>query len=1231
MYKSWHFLIKSIFCRGLSMRNKHFLQLLAAVLPLLAADVFAAENLVVNGGFEKYTAGSMPEKWNITQSNAEGVVGVTDQDAVDGAALSIELKTLKKSSGFVGAVQSIFFPALKEKKLVRIRGMISGRDLQASSLVAICGTAGKNGKMTLWKTIYTKHGSFDWESFSCEVEVPAASQYLSLSFRSMGPGVLKLDNIQCFWHEAGKNSELQALNGSFKGRVNPDNGLYPNWRAKLYHGRETIGDYSSANGKTVMIWKSGAQGFGIEPELTGMLTPGVYQASAFFKTAGKGRIAAECFASSGQSLGEQQSEDFTSVQGKRCNFVFQVPVNAGKVNIYLLNQGKQPVEVSAFELKKISNKLQLSKIPFETEVYPPERTKLLYGKSTLSLIENFPLPLAFNLKGDRSLLNKPTLVVDLPEKVRLRAAFTNQPSFYQEERCKIENIVRNGKKYYRYRIENAEVFKHILPVFRADRKITLALEAAAGSTGASDPVYYRLENNGIADDWVTLNLNILPPLKKIDLPDTFRIYRWHAADFYYPAGKLLNRTWDQLALCGVTSSNGFYGDRPQREIYKQAVRARGMQFYNSAVNDNALINLYSKEEIASLGKYQETVSHGRSIHVKRFCPQYTITSAAYKKIHRARLARELKDMRAGDIVAMDYEPWDMLYWCYCQNCLSEFARINNLSKTPTPDQIRAGYESQWIKFRSEQAFRFIRQEAEFIREIVPGVILADYDYIMDFDNPEALLRRCCKDPRLLDEILDMHIPSYYHHIGVTAFNAMRDSVSNLKKPIMPICAIDGPISGYLAPGEVLNAAQIRLFTLAAAVNGCPGIWIFPGIHIDASYFAAFNQAMGEIAAIEKYCLPVLPESSDIKIKARSFSSRTINAADKLIIQYFPDWNESAAFRSVKPSGDRAFSAMLNYSNKDALFAIVKVKLDKGDYTLYDIAADKVVLSNISAENLASQGVLIKIAPEDAALLEIRPADSNDANLPSAEKQDELEKQFQQIKQQQTGKNSFKTIKNDKFQMQVCQKDQIEVRGVNFSAIMHEKSAYVISLTANGRTFKGAFGEEMIWAPQQYRRLTAQWQIPSGKLSADGKAQLSYKGVIEGLNVKLEKVFTFDQTGTVTVDYRIDGQLPADLLVKTRVFKAPDTKGIVFGDMPMLKFAAGERSFAGSDSQAGGLPGDRGGQYKVNKVQLPGSNGTLEVTFSAFPAGWYSWASSDMRTATLEWAASVGAVTRYCVK
>lgn len=157
-------------------------------------------NLIKNGSFEQLDeGGTFARDWGVNRFNAEGELCLDKENASDGN-ISVQIETTKqlKNFGFVGVGASAWFPALSGPMKLRVTCAVSSVELTQGALVVMAGTQ-KN--QTLWKTVWSKKGTFDWQTVKAEIEIPAGADYFSLSFRNSGSGVLWIDDVKASWVE----------------------------------------------------------------------------------------------------------------------------------------------------------------------------------------------------------------------------------------------------------------------------------------------------------------------------------------------------------------------------------------------------------------------------------------------------------------------------------------------------------------------------------------------------------------------------------------------------------------------------------------------------------------------------------------------------------------------------------------------------------------------------------------------------------------------------------------------------------------------------------------------------------------------------------------------------------------------------------------------------------------------------------------------------------------------
>ena len=161
-------------------------------------------------------------------------------------------------------------------------------------------------------------------------------------------------------------------------------------------------------------------------------------------------------------------------------------------------------------------------------------------------------------------------------------------------------------------------------------------------------------------------------------------------------------------------------------------------------------------------------------------------------------------------------------------------------------------QDEWAEFRTRHSAKTMEIAERIIRGFNPSLKIVDYDYIIEYGNPESraqFIRRCAKDTLMNEQWIDGHLCSYYHYIGRPAFKSMKNNVRHLKKPYHPMAGLSGYAS-WVRPGEVLNPRQIRQFGLAALVNGCPGYAFYPGNGFDGEVLLAMMEVQDAAARYE---------------------------------------------------------------------------------------------------------------------------------------------------------------------------------------------------------------------------------------------------------------------------------------------------------------------------------------------------------------------------------------------
>ena len=239
------------------------------------------------------------------------------------------------------------------------------------------------------------------------------------------------------------------------------------------------------------------------------------------------------------------------------------------------------------------------------------------------------------------------------------------------------------------------------------------------------------------------------------------------------------------------------------------------------------------------------------------CPSFQLSPEGIKTSSDAFVkASVTADLRNGDTVALDYEPWNSSDWCYCGECLKRFAVFSGLKTVTTPDAIRKNMLDRWAEFRVKDTADILRAHTEIAKSAGRDIKVVDYDYPLQFGNIGGRFRQIPKDSRISDEFIDAHYNSYYHIVGKEAFDLISLNAVNLKKPLVYLPLIsrytDPEQREYTNLKETLSPDQFRTALVSSAASGAKGLSIWDGLKVDGKFFIAIDQGMAEIAMLEDY-------------------------------------------------------------------------------------------------------------------------------------------------------------------------------------------------------------------------------------------------------------------------------------------------------------------------------------------------------------------------------------------
>ena len=649
---------------------------------------------------------------------------------------------------------------------------------------------------------------------------------------------------------------------------------FEGWTPKFYPGLEADGKvvFSGSGfcgGPSVdLVWTVGMPKFGIAKRVeTGLKGVVDWTVSAYMKCAETGRAAAamEFFDAKGRSLGVVTGARRSFAEWTRAGWKFTSPRNAAAAELHLLSLAEAPVSFARVEVSSVQG-IDKNDVPFDMTVIPAEWNRDWNGGRTrMTSFSDAPLPMTVLLTGDRKALKAPAFEIDLPDGLEIKDAFCPFALAYgRETPVSATPFETNGVRMTRLRFERLRYLKFLSNASSADngKGITLVVGPRKGGEKLEKTfrvVCRTLDGSRLAAER-EIEMAFRPLPEGLATTRRFMAMGWNSTDRRFTDTAAFMAALRAYEAAGIRmfrlNMGGTQGDSRMREL-RAILEARPVPYvFAAALGDLWLPRkaALSKKELAAMGGRFSVTSDKEGRRADKMCPHFFTTNETFRrhlaeKAIRPKLAKN--DIRDGDWVTMDMEPWQSYTYCYCADCLKAFAAFAKLDHVPDMAEASA-MRDEWAEFRTRQSAKTVEIVAEIVRGFNPTLKVVDYDYILEYGNPESratFIRRCAKDTLMNERWLDGHLCSYYHCIGRKSFEAMKNNVRNLKKPYYPMAGLSGCAS-WMRPDEVRNPRQIRQFGLAAFVNGCPGYAFYHGVGFDGEVLLAMMQVQDAAARYE---------------------------------------------------------------------------------------------------------------------------------------------------------------------------------------------------------------------------------------------------------------------------------------------------------------------------------------------------------------------------------------------
>jgi hypothetical protein len=902
---------------------------------------------------------NIPAGWSAgIHHNKLGIITLDDKNVHSGGK-SLKLQSSEKKSRIVVTSPIIAVPSGKSDIYISIW---SHYESQGEGKVVLIGY-GKAGKQCQWKTVFFLRGKSDWRQFVRKMPLKPETVKIRISLRLNGIGSVWYDDLKFSFDKIIKKQTRKDFNAITD---------LSKWSDYVPDGAENTFEVKKDNKEYVeLVWKDGLTNFGICSKAVPVQQFQNYAFSVNGKTTGDGtlQLIARASNSNGAVLMEEKSVEFISKdKWRRLERKFNIPISAVSLQLFCMNRGAGSVWLKNAELKKISPAEVRSSFPVSFGCEPASgNANWNNGRAVFNTFTDSPCSLSFDFWGDKSRLQSPSFVIELPEAVAVEQCFNSHASVEPAVVTpKVRRITDKGIKWIQYTYSNPWALKNIKPAPGFCRALTFLFKPGnAMEINKNYPARAYLINDGKRSECKNFYINFLAGMKKTLNPRHYRVFIWSSWDTAVTGNKLFEKVLKKFEEAGMNfrANNGwgrsdcFKLDRICEQRNWRCVTAMGGNVFHHAFTEK-----FGEQAKAVTWKGK------RYAHI---CPSVILSGEGQEVLAKAiKCAGETGRVKKGSWVLFDYEPWQSQDWCYCKKCLKRFAEFSG--KSASAKEIRKKLWRDWSAFRVSDTDAILKNATGTVRRLFPGVKVADYDYPVDFREKDLSRRfwRIPKDTRKSDKYLDAHYLSYYYYHGKRGFELLDINAKVLKKPFVMFSLLarysDPRQSTYARSiNETLTPVQFRQAMLNGASAGAVGHAIFPGVKIDGKYFIAIDKTMTEIAALEDFYQQGQRQDSAAKISA-SWQSKSVkdNIADKL------------AYR-IHVLKDKLAVSIFNFSKLHTMKCKVEIPKKGGKWQVLDVVENKKIDSpsgkNYWTASELKNGVSVKILASGVALLKVIPA------------------------------------------------------------------------------------------------------------------------------------------------------------------------------------------------------------------------------------------------------------------
>lgn len=860
-----------------------------------------------------------------------------------------------------------------------------------------------------YNTVFSIAGSgyFDWKEYKAEVKVPAGIKNLRVDLMQRSEGAVWFDDISMSEnfkvaaggvdpgtvkampaatkapprssgpdliqnvmdadnkHEPAPNSiaSIRYIYNSDMSEKSEGDDMPAGWKVEqTAEGEETAGKTEwikdvPLNGQYALklTWIAGPQRCAISPTLSDKVKGNkALTLRSYVKTEkdGKAFYVIDKLNKDGKVI-QRESSPAVSSPGDwgTLQYDFITESNTEDIRIFCVNGGKGSVLFHLVDLyPNFAEISRTAKFPVNVSCEPAEGNRSWNnGKRVFNSISRSPNSMSFCFWGDKNKASVNTsLIIECPRSIIIPEAFYldyHIPNNKQVEFTK-ENIAGKMENYTRYIFGISEIIKRLGATPYSFGAITLCFVPENDSPGNEYKIYYRLKDKNMETEAQEVALNILPPMSKTPNPKKFGMTIWNGEDIDYYNSNLVEKVAAKYEEAGLDSRK-LSSLKSDAAKVDDILRTRGWRFMRDIHHD--FLHLAKSQAID--GRNGKPVSHFP-------CPTDFITSPQVFSNMVGWLKKDsIVKLKDNEPVIYDFEPFGFgSKYCYCADCIAGFSRdyAIPLSEIKNRRDILVKYSKEWTDYWIKTIHKVIIVFTRAVKEVKPNNPVCIYDYPLYYNKNgvEDFFANCPLDPRVIEQTLDGHYSSFYHHLGKKAFDLLDVNVKNLKKPLWVMPMVGGSLP-FWDHTENPSPDDLRQTIVAAASTGAKGVSPYTGLFLDGLYFISMDKAMNEIANLESYYIDGIRDDGTI-----SWEGVARDGAIK------SDWDEYVGAR-VHKLDNKLLVTLFNFnSTENAVIKIKRNNVSFNKFALYDPIQQK---TEDELDN-SKDGCIIEIPPKDVKFL-----------------------------------------------------------------------------------------------------------------------------------------------------------------------------------------------------------------------------------------------------------------------